>query len=61
MNTLQLSYPNLPQTNRLWLICPSRQTVTPPVGLLKEHLGEKRTSVLTPLVNKNIIINNEDV
>jgi DNA-binding transcriptional LysR family regulator len=39
----------------LWLICPSRQTVTPAVRLLREHLRTKCAKVLAQLVKKGIL------
>ena len=39
----------------LWLICPSRQTITPAVRLLREHLKIKCAHVLTKLVNKGVL------
>ena len=39
----------------LWLICPSRQTVTPAVRLLREHLRAKCAEVLAQLINKGVL------
>lgn len=39
----------------LWLICPSRQTITPAVRLLREHLKMKCTDVLTQLISKGLL------
>lgn len=44
-----------PKQTELWLVCPSRQTITPAVRLLREHLREKCTDVLTQLAHKNIL------
>lgn len=44
-----------PQPTELWLICPSRQTITPAVRLLREHLKLKCSDVLTKLVEKGIL------
>lgn len=43
------------RSTELWLICPSRQTITPAVRLLREHLRVKCTGVLTQLVNKGVL------
>ncbi len=39
----------------LWLICPSRQTITPAVRLLREHLKIKCAEIFTQLINKGIL------
>lgn len=39
----------------LWIICPSRQTITPAVRLLREHLKIKCNYVLTQLIKKGIL------
>ncbi len=44
-----------PEPTDLWIICPSRQTITPAVRLLREHLKLKCLDVLTQLMNKGII------
>ena len=44
-----------PKPTELWLICPSRQTITPAVRLLREHLKVKCAEVFTLLINKGII------
>jgi len=44
------------RSTELWLICPSRQTITPAVRLLREHLRLKCNKVLNQLVDKNILI-----
>ena len=43
------------KSTELWLICPSRQTITPAVRLLREHLRIKCADVLAKLVNKGVI------
>jgi DNA-binding transcriptional LysR family regulator len=40
----------------LWLICPSRQTITPAVRLLREHLKLKCSEVLNQLVDKGVLM-----
>ena len=44
-----------PKSTELWLICPSRQTISPAVRLLREHLRIKCADVLNQLVNKGIL------
>ena len=44
-----------PKSTELWLICPSRQTITPAVRLLREHLKIKCTEVFTQLINKGVL------
>ena len=39
----------------LWLICPSRQTVTPAVRLLREHLRAKCSEILAQLIDKGVL------
>ncbi len=39
----------------LWLICPSRQTITPAVRLLREHLKIKCADVFSQLIDKRIL------
>lgn len=41
----------------LWLICPSRQTVTPAVRLLREHLRAKCSEILAQLIDKGVLTN----
>lgn len=45
----------LPKPTELWLICPSRQTITPAVRLLREHLKIKCEDVFNQLINKGIL------
>jgi DNA-binding transcriptional LysR family regulator len=44
-----------PKPTELWIICPSRQTITPAVRLLREHLKIKCTDVFSQLINKGIL------
>jgi DNA-binding transcriptional LysR family regulator len=44
-----------PKSTELWLICPSRQTITPAVLLLRKHLKVKCAEVLIQLVNKGVL------
>lgn len=44
----------LPATE-LWLVCPSRQSITPAVRLLRDTLKEKTGAILRRLVEKGIV------
>jgi DNA-binding transcriptional LysR family regulator len=44
-----------PRSTELWLICPSRQSITPAVRLLRDHIREKSGSVLKALVSKGVL------
>ena len=46
-----------PKSTELWLICPSRQSITPAVRLLREHLKIKCAAVLIQLINRGFIPN----
>ncbi|MCM8857478.1 MAG: LysR family transcriptional regulator [Candidatus Thiodiazotropha sp.] len=48
-----------PTATELWLICPSRQSITPVVRLLRDTFREKCKVILKQLIKKNII--NESV
>ncbi|MBU3005452.1 LysR family transcriptional regulator [Paraglaciecola arctica] len=39
----------------LWLICPSRQAITPAVRLLREHIKEKCADIITSLIEQGIL------
>ncbi|WP_286262146.1 LysR family transcriptional regulator [Thalassotalea atypica] len=41
-----------PKPTELWLVCPTKQTITPAVRLLREHLKEKCEDVLSQLASK---------
>ncbi len=48
--------PNYQHVNgELWLICPSRQSITPAVRLLRDACRAKSQAILQQLVNKGII------
>jgi DNA-binding transcriptional LysR family regulator len=49
-----------PKPTELWLICPSRQTITPAVRFLREHLKIKCADVFTQLIEKGVLTS-EDV
>jgi DNA-binding transcriptional LysR family regulator len=44
-----------PASTELWLICPSRQSITPAVRLLRDTFREKSTAILNQLVEKGLI------
>ncbi|MEP4891814.1 MAG: LysR substrate-binding domain-containing protein [Aliiglaciecola sp.] len=44
-----------PKPSELWLICPSRQTITPAVRLLREHLKTKCHAIFNQLIDKGIL------
>ena len=44
-----------PKPTELWLVCPSRQSITPAVRLLRDMLKEKSKEVLRELIDKEII------
>ena len=46
---------NHPTTTELWIICPSRQSITPAVRLLRNTFRTKCQTILQQLVDKNII------
>jgi DNA-binding transcriptional LysR family regulator len=44
-----------PTPTELWLICPSRQSITPAMRLLRDSLREKTQNLLQQLVSENIL------
>ena len=44
-----------PRSTELWLICPSRQSITPAVRLLRDTFKEKSTGILNQLIEKGIL------
>lgn len=44
-----------PTPTELWLVCPSRQSITPAVRLLRDAFREKSTTILKALIAKGII------
>ena len=44
-----------PMSTELWLICPSRQSITPAVRLLRDTFREKSAGILNRLVEKGFI------
>ena len=44
-----------PTTTELWIICPSRQSITPAVRLLRDTFRTKCQAILQQLVNKGIL------
>ncbi|MCO7223156.1 LysR family transcriptional regulator [Pleionea sp. CnH1-48] len=45
-----------PRQTELWLICPSRQLITPAVRLLRDHLRNKSMKILSKLVERKFIL-----
>ena len=43
------------QATELWLVCPSRQTITPAVRLLREHLKIKCAELFSQLISNGIL------
>jgi len=46
-----------PSSTELWLICPSRQSITPAVRLLRDTFREKSTGILNQLIEKGFLDN----
>lgn len=44
-----------PRSTQLWLVCPTRQSITPAVRLLRDALRAKSLSILEPLVEQSIL------
>ena len=44
-----------PRATELWLVCPSRQSITPAVRLLRDAFKEKSTDILNQLIAKGIL------
>lgn len=44
-----------PRSTELWLICPSRQSITPAFRLLRDTFKEKTRSILKQLIEKGIL------
>lgn len=44
-----------PRSTELWLVCPSRQSITPAVRLLRDDFKEKCTAILKQLIEKGIL------
>jgi len=44
-----------PRSTELWLICPSRQSITPAVRLLRDTFREKCSGILNQLTDKGIL------
>lgn len=54
-NVVQLLAEFTPKPTELWLICPSRQSITPAVRLLRDNLRVQCKTVLTKLIGKGVI------
>ncbi len=44
-----------PRSTELWLICPSRQSITPAVRLLRDRFREKSRAILNQLIEKGFL------
>ncbi|WP_261817921.1 LysR family transcriptional regulator [Vibrio gallicus] len=44
-----------PTATELWLVCPSRQSITPTVRLLRDYFRQQTAQVLSQLVDKGIL------
>ena len=44
-----------PRSTELWLVCPSRQAITPAVRLLRDTIKEKTEGILNQLIEKGFI------
>jgi hypothetical protein len=44
-----------PTQTELWLVCPSRQSITPAVRLLRDAFREKSAAILKALIARGII------
>ena len=44
-----------PRMTELWLICPSRQSITPAVRRLRDSFREKSAAILNQLIEKGIL------
>lgn len=44
-----------PKSTELWLVCPSRQSITPTIRLLKDHLKARAENVMNQLVQQGIL------
>lgn len=44
-----------PRSTELWLICPSRQSITPAIRLLRDFFREKSTVMLQKLIEKEVL------
>ncbi len=44
-----------PRATELWIICPSRQSITPAVRLLRDTFKKKSTGILNQLIEKGLL------
>ena len=44
-----------PTATELWLVCPSRQSITPTVRLLRDFFRERTNALLTQLIERDIV------
>jgi DNA-binding transcriptional LysR family regulator len=46
---------DMPTPTELWLVCPSRQSITPAARLLRDAFKNKSTGILNQLIEKGIL------
>jgi DNA-binding transcriptional LysR family regulator len=44
-----------PRETELWLVCPTRQSITPAVRLLRDKMREKCAALLKQLIEKGVL------
>lgn len=54
-NVISLMPEFKPTPTELWLVCPSRQSITPAVRLLRDSFKEKSATILNQLIDKGIL------
>ncbi|GAB1623000.1 LysR family transcriptional regulator [Agarivorans albus] len=54
-NLVSMMHDYQPTPTELWLICPSRQSITPAMRLLRDNLRENTQQLLKKLVSQNIL------
>ncbi len=42
-----------PKSTELWLVCPSRQSITPAVRLLRDHIKDKSLNIIEQLMHRH--------
>jgi len=54
-NVISLMPEFKPSPIELWLVCPSRQSITPAVRLLRDTFKEKSAGIFNQLIRKGIL------
>ncbi|WP_117232829.1 LysR family transcriptional regulator [Vibrio maerlii] len=54
-NVVSIMQDYQPQSTELWLVCPSRQSITPTVRLLRDYFREQTKQLLSQLVDKGVL------